>query len=109
MPDQLVLLALSGLTLFAALPVVPAKDQAALLKSSDPKLAANKKFCYDFYRIVLRGRHLDQADKYMREDYIQHNPNADTGLKGFKKYFSKLGGPVAVPAAIDGLVAIQAE
>jgi len=109
MPNKLVLLAVSGLSLFAALPVVPAKDQSALLKSSDPKLAANKKLCYDFYRIVLRGRHLDEADKYMREDYIQHNPNADTGLKGFKEYFSKLGGALPIPETIPGLVAIQAE
>ena len=94
---------------FAALPVVPAKDQAALLKSSDPKLAANKKLCYDFYRIVLRARHLDEADKYMRDDYIQHNPNAETGIKGFKEYFSKLGGPLPVPDTVTGLVAIQAE
>src|SRR5215467_1277256 len=78
---------------FAALPVTAAKDESAMLKSSDPKLAANKKLVYDFYRIVLRGRRLDQADKYMREDYIQHNPNADTGIKGFKAYFEKLGGP----------------
>src|SRR6266567_5845990 len=55
-------------TTFAALPVVPAKDQAALLKSSDAKLAANKKIAYDFFRVVLRGLHLDQADKYMKDD-----------------------------------------
>ena len=94
---------------FAALPVVPAKDQTALLKSGDPKLRANKKLAYDFYRIVLQGRRLDQAEKYMREDYIQHNPNADTGLKGFKAYFERLGGPQPVPELVDGLVAIQAE
>jgi len=94
---------------FAALPVVPTTDQQALLKSKDPHLAANKKAAYDFYRIVLRGLRLDQADKYMREDYIQHNPNADTGLKGFKEYFQKLGGPKAIPATIPELVAIQAE
>jgi predicted SnoaL-like aldol condensation-catalyzing enzyme len=94
---------------FAALPVVPAKDQAALLKSNDPKLAANKKIAYDFYRIVLQGRRLDQADKYMREDYIQHNPNADTGIKGFKAYFERLGGPQPIPDVVTGLVAIQAE
>jgi len=94
---------------FAALPVVPAPDQAALLKSKDPKLAANKKVAYDFFRIVLRGLRLDQADKYMREDYMQHNPNADTGLKGFKEYFQKLGGPKPVPDTLPGLVAIQAE
>ncbi|SRR5579883_275155 len=102
-------LAICAAPLFAALPVVPAKDQAALLKSSDPKLAANKKLVYDFYRIVLRGLRLDQADKYMREDYIQHNPNADTGLQGFKAYFEKLGGPKPIPETLPGLVAIQAE
>jgi predicted SnoaL-like aldol condensation-catalyzing enzyme len=102
-------LALLSLPVFAALPVVPTKDQAALLKSSDPKLAANKKIAYDFYRIVLRGRRLDQADHYMREDYIQHNPNAETGIKGFKDYFQKLGGPLAIPDTLPDLVSIMAE
>jgi len=101
--------ALSCVPVFAALPVVAAKDQAALLKASDPKLAANKKAAYDFLRIVLRGRHLDQAEKYMKVDYMQHNPNADTGIKGFKEYFEKLGGPTDIPNTLDGLVAVQAE
>src|SRR5579871_2631160 len=94
---------------FAALPVVPAKDQASLLKSKDPKLAANKKLCYDFFRVILRGLQLDQADKYMLETYIQHNPNADTGMKGFKEFFSKRGAPKPVEDTVPGLVAIQAE
>src|SRR5690606_14100913 len=37
----------------APLPV--AKDQLALLKSSDPKLARNKKHVFDFWRIVYEG------------------------------------------------------
>lgn len=94
---------------FAALPVVPAPDQAALLKSSDPKLAANKKLSYDFFRVILRARQLDQTDKYMTEGYIQHNPNADTGMKGFKEFFTRLGPPQPVAATVPGLVAIQAE
>lgn len=102
-------LAVISSPLFAALPVVPAKDQAAMLKSSDPKLAANKKIAYDFYRIVLGGLRLDQAEKYMKDDYIQHNPNADTGIKGFKEFFVKLGGPKPIPDTLTGLVAIQAE
>lgn len=105
----LALLAFAALPAFGALPVVPAKDQAALLTSKDPKLAANKKAAYDFFRIVIRARHLDQADKYMRTDYMQHNPNAETGIKGFKDYFTKLGGPTAIPDMLDGLIAIQAE
>lgn len=102
-------LALFSGPLFAALPVTPAPDQAALLKSKDPKLAANKKLAYDFFRVVLRARHLDEADKYMKEDYIQHNPNADTGIAGFKAYFTRLGGPLPVKDTLDDLVAIQAE
>jgi predicted SnoaL-like aldol condensation-catalyzing enzyme len=99
-------------SLFAALPVVavPANKQADLLKSNDPKLAANKKLAYDFFRVLLRGRQLDQVDKFMTDDYMQHNPNAETGKKGFVAYFSALpGGPQPVPATLDGLVAIQAE
>src|SRR5271170_5423784 len=80
-------LALLAPPLFAALPGAPAPDQAALIKSKDPKLAANKKIAKDFFRVVLRGRHLDEAEKYMKDDYIQHNPNADTGIVGFKAYF----------------------
>ena len=84
-------------------------DQADLLKSSNPKYAANKKLAYDFFRVILRGRRLSEADKYMTEDYIQHNPNADTGMAGFKAYFSALGGEQPIPEKLDGLVAIQAD
>ena len=109
MKQTLLVMVLACAPVFAALPVVPAKDQAALLKSSDPKLAANKKVCYDFFRVILRGLHLDEADKYMTEGYIQHNPNADTGMKGFKEFFTKLGKPKPVEDTVPGLVAIQAE
>ena len=98
-----------GLPVFAALPVTPAPDQAALLKSGDKKLAANKKLCYNFFRVILRGLHLDETDKYMTADYIQHNPNADTGMKGFKEFFTRLGAPKTIEATVPGLVAIQAE
>jgi predicted SnoaL-like aldol condensation-catalyzing enzyme len=75
-------------------------SQEELLKSSDPKLAANKKLVYDFWREVLEARHLDLAEKYMRTDYMQHNPNAETGIAGFKAYFSKLGGPLPIEPKI---------
>jgi predicted SnoaL-like aldol condensation-catalyzing enzyme len=94
-----------------AVPVTAStRDQAELLASSDPQLAANKRLAYDFFRVVLRGQQLDQAAKFMAEDYIQHNPNADTGLAGFLAYFKQFGGgPQPVPETLDGLVAIQAE
>ena len=92
-----------------AIPVVATKDPENVLKSGDAKLAANKKLVYDFYRIVLRGRRLDQAETYMREDYIQHNPNAETGIKGFKEFFQKLGGPLPIPETLADMVSIMAE
>jgi predicted SnoaL-like aldol condensation-catalyzing enzyme len=90
-------------------PVVPSKDQPALLQSHDPKLAYNKRLAYDFYRVVLTGLHLDQVSRFMREDYIQHNPNVDTGMSGFLRYFSHRGGPISIPAEVPDLVSIQAE
>src|SRR4051794_29052428 len=84
-------------TAFAGLPVTPAPDQKALLQSHDPALAANKKLVYDFTRVILRGLHLDQVRNFLREDYIQHNPNVETGLQGFLDAFSKIGPPRAIP------------
>ena len=86
--------------LFGHIDPKPLASQEELLKDRDPKLAANKKLVYDFWREVLEARHLDVAEKYMRTDYIQHNPNADTGVAGFKAYFSKLGGPLPIEPKI---------
>ncbi len=90
-------------------PVTAATDQAALLRSRDPKLAAEKRLVYDFARVILAGRRLDQAPRFMLTSYIQHNPNVDTGLDGFLRYFSRLGGPRPIPGEVADLVSIQAE
>ena len=63
-----------------------AEDHEALLASPDPKLAANKRLVYDMYRIVLQGGYADRAGEFIREDYVQHNPNAAQGLKGVQDY-----------------------
>jgi predicted SnoaL-like aldol condensation-catalyzing enzyme len=103
------LLALA-MPLYAHVDPTPAPDQAKLLQSKDVKLAANKKLVYDFWREVLEARHLDLAEKYMRTDYIQHNPNADTGIAGFKAYFQRLGAPLPIQSKIQRpLISIVAE
>lgn len=76
-------------TAHAQVPPVPATDQLAMLESADPKLARNKKLVFDFWRIVYEGGHVDQAPKYMAEDYIQHNPNVKSGRAAFMAYFGK--------------------
>lgn len=91
-------------------PVVPAKDQQALLKSSDPQLAANKKLVFDMWRTFLTAHHIDEADKFLAPEYHQHNPNAETGLEGVKAYFRSLKQePIPVPDTIPGLVSLVAE
>tara|TARA_A100001391_G_scaffold1033_5_gene1444 strand:+ start:1025 stop:1567 length:543 start_codon:yes stop_codon:yes gene_type:complete len=69
-----------------AAPPAVSQDHAALLASDDPQLAANKQLVYDMYRIVLQGGYADRAGEFIREDYIQHNPNAAQGLEGIKDY-----------------------
>jgi predicted SnoaL-like aldol condensation-catalyzing enzyme len=114
MKKLIMLLAIATLstTVFAALPVLPGGDQQEMLASSDSQLADNKKIAYDFFRVVLRGLRLDSAPDYMHQSYMQHNPNAATGLDGFLDYFSAVLGdsePPAVPDTLPGLVSIQAE
>ena len=79
---------------------VPTADQKALLKSPDPKLARNKQFVFDFWRIVYEGRHVDDAPKYMAEIYIQHNPNVPSGRKYFQDLFRRQGPPLPVQPLI---------
>jgi predicted SnoaL-like aldol condensation-catalyzing enzyme len=88
----------------------PLADQTSLLRSTDPVLAANKKLVYDFWREVLEAGHLELADKYMMENYVQHNPNVPTGRKGFVEFFTKIRKPQPIANEIKGtLIAIVAE
>ena len=66
-----------------------AQDQQALLTSPDPRLAANKRLVYDMYRIVLQAGIWERAGEFIRDDYLQHNPNAGQGLAGVQDYIRK--------------------
>jgi len=41
----------------------------------------------DFYTTVMIGRDADAAPRFLRPDYIQHNPQVPTGLKRFMETF----------------------
>jgi predicted SnoaL-like aldol condensation-catalyzing enzyme len=49
--------------------------------------ARNKEIVRNFYTTVLIGRDIDAAPRFLRADYIQHNPQVPTGLKGFMDAF----------------------
>jgi predicted SnoaL-like aldol condensation-catalyzing enzyme len=94
----------------AQLAVVPQQNHELLLASSDAKAAANKRLIYDFWREVFEGGHMELADKYMAEGYIQHNPNVPTGRAAFIEAFSKRVKPQAIEARVKApLVSIVAD
>jgi predicted SnoaL-like aldol condensation-catalyzing enzyme len=66
-----------------------AMNHDALLASPDAQLAANKRLVYDMYRIVLQAGLWQRAGEFIREDYVQHNPNAGQGLAGVQDYIRK--------------------
>lgn len=55
--------------------------------ADDALTARNKALGRDFYTTVLIERQIDTARRFLRDDYIQHNPNVPTGLKGFMDTF----------------------
>ena len=94
----------------AQVPVSAAADQQRLLASPDPKLAANKRLVYDFWREVFEAGHMELADKYMAEGYIQHNPNVATGRAAFVDFFGKVLKPRPIqPRISEPLVAVLAD
>ena len=94
----------------AQVPVVAQPKQEILLASPDKRLAANKRLVYNFWREVFEAGHMELADKYMAETYIQHNPNVATGRAAFVKFFSGFMKPQPIQPTIKApLVAIVAE
>ena len=105
-----VLLTGQSLGASAQLPVKPLAPQSILLKSDNKTLTDNKKLVYDMWREFLEGGHMEVAEKYFTETYMQHNPNAPTGRKALVEFFSKWAKPVAVSDTIkSNVVAIVAE
>ncbi len=90
--------------------VVANPDHQKMLASADPVLAANKKLVYDFWRVVFEAAQMDQADKYMTEAYIQHNPLVASGREAFINFFQRIKKPAPVQDRVAApLVSITAE
>jgi predicted SnoaL-like aldol condensation-catalyzing enzyme len=60
---------------------------AQIMCADEALTARNKALVRDFYTTVLIGRQVDAAPRFLSTDYIQHNPNVPTGLKGFMDTF----------------------
>ena len=94
----------------AQVAVVPHVDHEQMLASPDARLAANKRLVYNFWREVFEAGHMELAERYMAESYIQHNPNVPTGRAAFIDFFSKNVTPQPIESRIKApLVAILAD
>jgi predicted SnoaL-like aldol condensation-catalyzing enzyme len=88
----------------------PAADQRALLKSNDPKLARNKQHVFDFWRIVYEGGHMERVNEFMAPEYIQHNPNVESGRDAFVRTIGAARKPRPVEAVSKfPIISITAE
>jgi len=56
-------------------------------RANEESTSRNKEIVRNFYTTVLIGRDVDAAPKFLKPDYIQHNPQVPTGLKGFMDTF----------------------
>jgi predicted SnoaL-like aldol condensation-catalyzing enzyme len=98
--------------LHAQEPVAPSPDPDALFHSSDPALNANKQVAYHIVKDLIESGHWEQADKYLTERYIQHNPLAASGRAGVVKFFTEVvkAKPTPIPAKMKSkIVAVTAE
>ncbi len=69
----------------------------ATTPQSAPMTAQEKKnldMVLNWWREVIQAHHLELSPKYQAEDYIQHNPNINTGRAAFLEFFGGFGKPV---------------
>jgi predicted SnoaL-like aldol condensation-catalyzing enzyme len=92
--------------------VVGAADPDALFHSKDRVLNRNKQCAYHIVKDLIEAGHWEQADKYLTERYIQHNPLAASGRAGVVKFFTEVlkQKPEPIPAKMRSkIVSVVAE
>jgi predicted SnoaL-like aldol condensation-catalyzing enzyme len=96
-------------------PVKAAADVESLFKDSDQELNKMKQVAYHIERDLLQCNHWDEADKWLTERYIQHNPLVASGRAGVVKFFGnrpksatceQLNAPVVAVLADNNLVTV---
>lgn len=79
-------------------PVVAHPDQLSLLHNDNPGLAANKRLLFDMWRTVLNAGHLERADEFVAENYVQYSPFQRSGRQALKDVFSVIPRRDEIPA-----------
>ena len=104
-------------SLHAQEPVTGTPDES-LFTDTDPVLHTNKQAALRIMRELLQCNQWDRAGEWLTDKYIQHNPNAASGLEGVVYYFTqvakrmptascdKLETPIVAVMAEDDLVTV---
>ena len=71
-------------------PVVGVDDPESLFVDTDPVLHRNKQAALHIMRELLQCNQWDRAGEWLTDQYIQHNPNAESGLEGVIFYFTQV-------------------
>ena len=92
--------ALGSVILFGqAAPVVGVDDPAALFTDKDPVKNRNKQAAMHIVIDLLEAGHWSEADKWLTERYIQHNPLFGSGREPIVKAFGGRGPGRPIPAS----------
>jgi len=83
--------------------------QRGLLDAIDPRLARNKRLVFDLWREVVDAGREENASRYVRRDFIEHNPNAGMGLAGLRTHFASRTDRGVEPWIRATVVALVAE
>ncbi len=84
--------AVLSLPLMAQEPVVGVDDPESLFVDDDPVLHRNKQATLHIMRELLQCNQWDRAGEWITDRYIQHNPNAESGLEGVIYFFTEVMG-----------------
>jgi predicted SnoaL-like aldol condensation-catalyzing enzyme len=90
-------------------PVTAHPEQLTLLDSTLPELAANKRVVFDYWRTVIVGGQVEAIERFVSDDFTEHNPLLPTGRMAFQEYLADKVEPKPVADTIADLVTIIAE
>jgi predicted SnoaL-like aldol condensation-catalyzing enzyme len=83
---------LFSLSATAQEPVIGVDDPESLFVDDDPALHRNKQATLHIMRELLQCGQWDRAGEWLTDQYLQHNPNASSGLEGVVFFFTEVLG-----------------
>ena len=105
-PTAVLALTLAACAGEPAAPPEPSPEPIAQEELDAQQEAANLALVDEWWRSVIQARHVEMAEQFMAPDYLQHNPNIDTGRDAFVAIFGARE-PVEIPATLTPAPVLQ--